>query len=376
MTSSIKALRRLSVLHRILKTSNCRSMSSSSEEVLFEVKGKCGVMTLNRPKALNALNTNMVDQISCKLSEWERDKQFIVVRGQGRAFCAGGDIVNVTRGGPKCTTEGEQFFRKEYSMNYRISELTVPYVALIDGITMGGGVGLSVHGKYRIATENTLFAMPETQIGLFPDVGGSYFLSRLGPLGMYLALTGVRLKGADVAMAGVATHYIETSNLPAFLEDIENKADCDNLDQIIKQHSKCLKSQNFTLSSKMSLINKAFSHDTIEEMLEELKSDGSEWSMITVDTLKNMSPTSLKITIRELQEGAGKSLKECLQMEYRLAVGALRATASNDFYEGVRALLVDKDKKPVWNPPTVEAVDDDKIAQNFDYLEANDELVL
>ncbi|KAF6207725.1 hypothetical protein GE061_016173 [Apolygus lucorum] len=373
MTFTVKVFQRCLLLQLPQKRVCTRNMSEVANEVLFDVKRKGGFMTLNRPKALNALNANMVGLITHKLCEWEKCLSFVVVKGTGRAFCAGGDIVNVTKGGPQCTHEGEHFFKTEYALNYRISKLSIPYIAIIDGITMGGGVGLSVHGRYRIATENTLFAMPETQIGLFPDVGGSYFLSRLGPLGMYLALTGHRLQGIDVAKAGVATHFIESSKLPEFLNDIENNATDDNCEEIINKHSKCLKSHDFSLSTKMGLINSAFSLATLEEMLEELKHDGSEWSLNTVKSLNKMSPTSLKISVRELREGKNKSLKECLQMEYRLAVAALKAKVSNDFYEGVRALLVDKDKKPVWNPPNIGAINDYILDLAFDNLPCPDD---
>lgn len=311
-----------------------RNMSSVEPVVLAEVINNKGVLTLNRPKALNSLNDAMVTIALEKLLEWEDKVQCVIVKGAGeKAFCAGGDVVAVTSGSPANCEYGKNFFKKEYTMDYTIGQYRKPYVALIDGITMGGGVGISVHGKYRIATEKTLFAMPETAIGLFPDVGGSYFLSRLeGKLGLYLALTGQRLKGKDVVKIGFGTHFVESKDIPK-LFDALIKADGD-VDGVIKQHAQDISNHTFSLAPNMALINEAFSAPTVEEILKRLEKNGSDFSLATLKLLKKMSPISMKITKVELEKGAYMNLKECLQMEYRLAKCALESTSSPDFYEG------------------------------------------
>lgn len=309
-------------------------MSNTEPVVLAEVINNKGVLTLNRPKALNSLNDAMVTIALEKLLEWEDKVQCVIVKGAGeKAFCAGGDVVAVTSGSPTNCEYGKNFFKKEYTMDYTIGQYRKPYIALIDGITMGGGVGISVHGKYRIATEKTLFAMPETAIGLFPDVGGSYFLSRLeGKLGLYLALTGQRLKGKDVVKIGFGTHFVESKDIPK-LFDALIKVDGD-VDGVIKNHAQDISSHTFSLAPNMALINEAFSAPTVEEILKRLEKDGSDFSLATLKLLKKMSPISMKITKVELEKGAYMNLKECLQMEYRLAKSALESTSSPDFYEG------------------------------------------
>lgn len=310
-----------------------RKMSSDQSDVVVQnVKDK-GVIILNRPKALNALNISMVRKIYPILRDWEAKKDLVIIKGTGeKAFCAGGDVksvVEAARKGDKSV--GRTFFREEYITNGLIGSYKIPYIAFIDGIVMGGGVGLSVHGKYRIATERTLFAMPETQIGLFPDVGGSYFLPRLsGRLGWYLALTGHRLKGVDVLKAGIATHYCESNQLNDLEQALLN---CSNEQDINTTLCNFNKSDNseFSLTPLMEKINHCFSANTVEEILVRLEKDGSKWAEGTMNLLNKMSPTSLKVTFKELELGKKLSLQECLQMEYRLAFNCLD---HKDFLEG------------------------------------------
>lgn len=323
-----------------LKILSSRTMSQQQSEdvVLTEVKNNKGILTLNRPKALNSLNMPMVCAITCKLLEWENLLDCVIVKGAGgKAFCAGGDVVAVTSGCPTNCTDGVNFFRCEYSMDSIIGHYKIPYIAIIDGITMGGGVGLSVHGSYRIATERTLFAMPETAIGLFPDVGGSFFLPRLGGnLGLYLALTGQRLKGKDVVKVGVATHFVECQNIPKLIDALV-KADpkeCCFVDEVLKKFAVNVKSHTFSLASNLAKIDQCFSAPTVEEIFERLKADGSSFARDTLQLLQKMSPISLKITKVQLEKGKLLDLKECLQMEFRLATAALEARSSPDFYEG------------------------------------------
>lgn len=307
-------------------------MSSDQNDVLFEeINGK-GVLTLNRPKQLNALNLSMVEKILPMLHKWEKDKSMVIVKGTGdKAFCAGGDVRAVCEAGRSGLRLGHDFFRKEYMMNGLIGTYNIPYVALIDGIVMGGGVGMSVHGHYRVATERTLFAMPETIIGLFPDVGGSYFLPRLGgKLGTYLALTGERLRGSDVLKAGIATHYCSSSKLNDLEKDILKANNEQELKDILNKYNE-KNLPEFALAQHLDKINSYFSGNSVESILKKLESDHSDWAKKTCDTLLKMSPTSLKVSLKEIELGSNMTLQECLQMEYRIAVGCL---SNKDFYEG------------------------------------------
>jgi 3-hydroxyisobutyryl-CoA hydrolase len=308
--------------------------SATAEVQLESIKDK-GIVTLNRPKALNALNLSMIRQIYPTMQSWEKNKCLVLMRGVGdKAFCAGGDVRAVTEAGKSGGSLTQEFFREEYQLNYLIGSFKIPYVAFIHGITMGGGVGLSVHGKYRVATEKTLFAMPETAIGLFPDVGGSYFLPRLqGKLGLYLALTGYRLKGSDVLNAGIATHICHSTNVAQLQQSLID-SDASQVDTVLEAFSAKtpeLKSQEFSLKPVMNKINEAFSAKSVEEIISNLKKDESKWSQDTLNTLLKMSPTSLKVTFKQLELGATKDLKECLEMEYRMTQ---KFCAAHDFYEG------------------------------------------
>ncbi|CAG9802914.1 unnamed protein product [Chironomus riparius] len=362
--------------HQIASSSIFRHMTTLSENdnVLVNENGTAGVITLNRPKALNAINTDMVKKIYAAMRDFEKrdDKKLVILKGVGeKAFCAGGDVRAVVEGP---VSDGKEFFRNEYKNNELIGNFRKPYIAVIDGITMGGGVGLSVHGKYRVATERTLFAMPETAIGLFPDVGGGYFLPRMeGNMGFYLGITGFRLKGRDVKKAGVATHFVESSAL----EELETElGKCNNSDEIDKTLTKFeglfKDTSEFILQPHLKQIEKAFGGDTMEVILKRLHSDGSEWAMKQLKTISKMSPTSLKITLRQLQLGKSMTLRECLQMEFRLAV---HCCIDSDFKEGVRALLIDKDQQPKWKPNCIEDVTQDHVNKFFAPLPDNDELV-
>lgn len=245
------------------------------------------MIILNRPKALNAINLDMVRKIYKHLKKCETTKSLVIIKGTGeKAFCAGGDVRAVVESGP--SEESKSFFREEYTTNALIGNYTIPYIALIDGITMGGGVGLSVHGKYRVATERTLFAMPETAIGLFPDVGGSYFLPRLqGKLGLYLGLTGVRLKGEDVLKAGIATHYCDSSKIAELETALLNCPDADEVPDILNKFNNP-STKPFALEPHLDQINKCFTGESVEEIIENLKSDGSEWATKTKEVCSSM----------------------------------------------------------------------------------------
>uniref|UniRef100_A0A8B9NTX5 3-hydroxyisobutyryl-CoA hydrolase n=1 Tax=Accipiter nisus TaxID=211598 RepID=A0A8B9NTX5_9AVES len=321
----LKPFNRLQVILQHLKMSK---QTDSTAEVLLEKRGGAGIITLNRPKVLNALTLSMIQQIYPQIKTWEQDPEtfLIIIKGTGgKAFCAGGDIRAIADAGKVGGRLAQDFFREEYILNNAIGTCKKPYVALIDGITMGGGVGLSVHGHFRVATEKTLFAMPETAIGLFPDVGGGYFLPRLsGKIGYYLALTGFRLKGRDVLKAGIATHFVESEKLPALEKDLialkspstENIADLLNSYHV---KSKVDQEKEFVLDEHMEKINSLFSANSMEEIVKKLKQDGSPFAIKQLETINKMSPTSLKMTLRQLREGASMSLQDVLMMEYRLS---------------------------------------------------------
>lgn len=308
-------------------------MSTEESDVLFKDFHDKGLIILNRPKALNSLNLSMVTKLYPALKEWEGKKNLVIVRGAGeKAFCAGGDVKAIIEAGFKGNKQlGKDFFKNEYRTNGLIGSYKIPYIAFIDGIVMGGGVGLSVHGQYRIATERSLFAMPETQIGLFPDVGGSYFLPRMpGRLGWYLALTGYRLKGSDVLNAGIATHLVdskELNNLESALLECTNNQDIEN---VLVNFSK-KDNADFSLKPYLNQIDKCFGAQTMEAIVNRLKDDGSKWAEETLKLLNKMSPTSMKVTLKQLELGKNLSLDECLKMEYNLAVNCLE---NKDFYEG------------------------------------------
>ncbi|XP_029169426.1 3-hydroxyisobutyryl-CoA hydrolase, mitochondrial isoform X2 [Nylanderia fulva] len=375
VTATRTAVRWLSTTGSVKGSS--KGTGNMDDEVLLKDVGDCGVIVLNRPKVLNALNMHMVQKIYLTLKEWESSKKLVIIEGAGeKAFCAGGDIKSlvIPLNEPKGETLGAEFFKKEYTTNYLIGTYNKPYIAIINGITMGGGVGLSVHGKYRVATEKTLFAMPETAIGLFPDVGGSYFLPRLkGKLGLYLGLTGHRLKGIDVLLAGIATHFVPSEKIADLKRDLLALKNTDDIVEILNKYQPKL-NHEFSLAPYMSQIENCFSAPSVEEIIERLKKDNSEWAQKNVKILLKMSPSSLKISKKAIDEGNGKSLAECLEIEYRLAYTSL--IRDGDFYEGVRALLLDKDQKPMWKPPSLTDVTDEYVNKRFATLPAEKELKL
>lgn len=349
--------------------------TESENEVLLETLGNKCLITLNRPKTLNALTLNMVRQITPALKKWQaEEKVLVLIKGAGgKAFCAGGDVVSVvqSRHDPQSTLI-QDFFSEEYKLNYLISTLDIPYIALIDGITMGGGVGLSVHGYYRVSTEKTLFAMPETAIGFVPEVGGTYFLPRLtGKLGTFLGLTGYRLKGADVYHAGISTHAVSQKDVNSLQEELLSPTINSQLTVIEECLSKWTKKADFlekpfSLQPHLPLINECFSAATVEEIFSLLAASNDPFAQDTLKMLRKMSPLALKITKRALEEGSELTLAECLQMEKRMSQ---RFCADHDFPEGVRALLIDKDQKPQWKPARLEDCTAEQIDAYFQPIE-------
>ncbi|XP_040213098.1 3-hydroxyisobutyryl-CoA hydrolase, mitochondrial isoform X2 [Rana temporaria] len=373
-------LRLMSVnrLHNISQHLTMSGHSPSEAEVLLAKSGCAAVITMNRPKALNALNLNMARHIYQKLKLWEEDPDtfLVIIKGSGgKAFCAGGDILAVTNAGKSGDRLAQDFFREEYILNNAIGTCRKPYIAFIDGITMGGGVGLSVHGHFRVASEKTLFAMPETAIGLFPDVGGGYFLPRLpGKLGLYISLTGFRLKGRDVQKAGIATHFVESEKIPSLEKDLTSlkeptKKDVAEVLDTYQTKSTADEEKPFILAEHLDKINSLFTANSVEEIFENLKKDGSSFAQQQLQTLSKMSPTSLKMTFRQLKNGSSLTLQEVLTMEYRLSQACMRG---HDFYEGVRAVLIDKDQNPKWKPERLEDVTNEYLDSCFASLGGND----
>lgn len=354
------------------------SSAASEPEVVLARTGCAGVALLNRPRVLNALNISMIRHILPQLKKWEEDPatSMVIIKGAGeKAFCAGGDIRAVMESGKRGDSLAKDFFREEYILNHAIGTFKKPYVALIDGITMGGGVGLSVHGHFRVATERTVFAMPETAIGLFPDVGGGYFLPRLpGRLGLFLALTGFRLKGRDVQHAGIATHFTEAARLPSLEQELVSLSSPSLQDVarlLDRYHQECRldEAKKFVLAEHREKIDRLFLADSMEGIVANLERDGGEWATQQLQTLKRMSPTSMKLALRQLSEGGHLSLAEVLTMEYRITQGCMRG---HDFYEGVRAVLIDKDQKPLWQPSRLEDVSGQDLDSYFKSLGPSD----
>ena len=353
---------------------------TETSDIIARVEGRLGHLTLNRPGALHALNTGMCQAMTDALLAWRNDPAISVVvvdHAPGtRGFCAGGDIRMLADSGAGDGVQARAFFHTEYRLNHLIQSYPKPYVALIDGVTMGGGVGISVHAPFRIATERTTFAMPETGIGLFPDVGGGWFLPRLyGQVGVWLALTGARLKAADCMAAGVATHYVPSELLGAVRAQIAGAADTHDPAVALRSGLAALDEsagQPHELGfDNVPRIDRLFAFDTVEEIVAALDADGSAWARQQLATLKTKSPQTLKVALRQIREGAKMAtFGDNMVNEYR--IGA-RVVQRHDFLEGVRAVIVDKDNAPKWSPATLEGVTGAMLKEIFAPLPAGDE---
>jgi enoyl-CoA hydratase len=321
-------------------------------EVLFERRGALGLITLNRPKALNALTHGICVAMKQQLDRWAKDEtvKSVAVRGAGdRAFCAGGDIRVLYDSGKAKTPYALEFYRDEYVLNAAIKRYPKPYVALIHGIDMGGGVGVSVNGSHRIASETMVFAMPETGIGLFPDVGGSYFLPRCpGEIGMFLGLTGMRLKTADSLYAGIATDFIPMTRWDTLLAALADGTAADTAIAGLKDTV-----PDTFLAEHRGAIDRIFAMGSVEEILAALDAEHEDWTGDIAATIRTKSPTSLKIAFRQIREGRKLEFDACMKMEYRMVN---RIVAGRDFYEGVRAVIIDKDNAPRWHPAELSGV--------------------
>ncbi len=337
---------------------------SGDDDILFERRGRIALVTLNRPKALNALTLEMCRALEAELKAYADDPAVaaVVVQGAGdRAFCAGGDIRRLYDEGKAGGGYPFDFYRDEYRLNALIFHFPKPYVALMDGIVMGGGVGVSVHGSHRMVTERVMFAMPETGIGLFPDVGGSYFLPRCpGRLGLYMAMTGARLKAADAVHARLGDAYVPSDKLDALIDALA-EVNQDDVGQVLDGFRE--DPGPAPIGERQADIDRFFAADDVEAILSALDADAGDWAAEAAATIRQKSPTSLRIAAEQLRRGAALEFDDCMRMEYRMACGCI---AGHDFYEGVRAVVVDKDQAPKWRPDTLDGVTDDDIRAYFE----------
>lgn len=351
-------------------TSDPAATAAAAAEIqtLVERTGALGRIRLNRPKALNSLTLAMVRDIERALDDFEADAQVaaVLLTGEGeRGLCAGGDIRMIYEGGRAGTDAPATFWREEYRLNARIARLGKPYVAVMDGIVMGGGVGVSVYGTHRIATERTRLAMPETGIGFFPDVGASWFLTRQdGELGTYAALSGDQLSAADAIALGLADVFVPSGRLARLIETLAAlPADATGADvsAAIAAHTEA--AGPAAVAPHRPDIDRLFAFDTVEEIVGALERDGSPFAKKTRAVLQTKSPLSLKVTLRLLRLGrAASSLEACLEKEFAATAAVLR---SHDFYEGVRAAVIDKDRNPQWRPARLAEVTDEAVAAFF-----------
>jgi enoyl-CoA hydratase len=333
-------------------------------EVIVRREGRAGRLTLNRPKALNALTLGMVRTLWETLQQWQSDPkvEVVILDGAGdRGLCAGGDILSLYASAKDGVGFAANFWREEYQLNALIHRYPKPFVAIMDGIVMGGGIGLSAHARHRIATERSTLAMPETTIGLIPDVGGTWILSRGSPgIGNYLGLTGYRMTGSDAIQAGFAQSFVTTNQIPSLLAALSEPAG-PTIDDIIDEHEVVIPQS--ALSTNQTKIESWFNHPTLEDILDALSSTTDPLAIKARADLATRSPLALKLTLQAIRRARSfNTLEEALNTEYRLCTNIFQ---HGEFIEGIRALLVDKDKAPNWNPPRLDDVTADMVASFF-----------
>lgn len=346
-------------------------MNHSSDihfEILPGAEGNLGLVTLQRQSALNALTQTMLRELHHTLDNWANNPEIkaVVIRAaEGRAFCAGGDIRHIYEAGQRGDMTVNQFFWDEYRLNHCIHHFPKPYIALLDGITMGGGVGISIHGSHRVGTENLSFAMPETGIGFFPDVGGSFFLPRLPQsAGYYLGLTGARIDAHDALNLGILTQSVSSHQLNDIIDTlcVTPLKTAEDVDAVLNKFSVAHPASEHALDNHIAALEQCFSQPTIEHIIAALQSQDEPWPQKTEETLLKKSPTSLKVTLEQLQRGSKLNFDACMQMEYRMVNHYLRG---HDLFEGVRAVIIDKDGAPHWQPAAIEDVTDGMVALYF-----------
>lgn len=345
-------------------------MNSTANEVIFEEllgkNGNVGLITLNRQKALNALNHRMFIALDTQLEEWQNKKDIkavVIQAAEGRAFCAGGDIRHAYDLKKANDSTIVSFFRDEYRMNSRIHHYPKPYIALLNGITMGGGAGLSIHGSHRVGTEKLILSMPETAIGFYPDIGATYFLSRLPyKIGMYLGLTGARINDKDCFALGLTQFIVAEESLSKILTTLVETSlpNNDAVTTVLKQFSTSVPPSD--LMKYKDEIEACFSRNTVEDIVHALENHSSDWCKQTADIIKTKSPTSLKVTLRALQEASKLNFDTCMKIELNIT---RHFVDGYDFFEGVRAVLIDKDQKPRWQPSKLSEVSEHDVDEYF-----------
>ncbi|KAL3928034.1 MAG: hypothetical protein SGBAC_012823 [Bacillariaceae sp.] len=377
----------MTLLHEAINASAGTAIMRTTTRLIASRAENVGVLALNNPKSLHALTSDMVHYMHDILQDWKQQQQdksplqAIVIKSTSAkrpAFCAGGDVKTIYE------KENYRFFYDEYQLNHAIATSSIPIVSLWDGVVMGGGVGISIHGKYRIATENTLFAMPETALGLFPDIGSMFWMPRLlsKPMANYLALTGARIRAYDLVHFGLATHYLPSDELPnlekALVEATSSHQPQNRqavADILQSFHRSVEANEDSVLFKNQEQIESVFAADTMERIVQNLEQGKSDFEQETLASLQRMSPTSLKVTLEGLRRGAKcQTLAQDIQMEYRMAKGFITMSPKSDFYEGVRSILIDRDHNPKWNPPTLEDVTDERVEAFF--APVDDELLI
>eukprot|EP00026_Physarum_polycephalum_P010650 Phypoly_transcript_10819.p1 GENE.Phypoly_transcript_10819~~Phypoly_transcript_10819.p1 ORF type:complete len:389 (+),score=57.65 Phypoly_transcript_10819:41-1168(+) len=349
----------------------------SQPPVLEQVQGHTAILTLNRPESLNALNVEIFLSLRVILQKCEENTnvKLIILKGAGRGYCAGGDIKELSLKTQKHGTEfSRHFFTSEYSLDYYASKVTKTEIVFWNGIAMGGGLGISMYAKYKIATEKTVYAMPEVGIGLFPDVGGSYFLSRMPwPLGLYLGLSTARMDGTDLMHFGVATHYVTSDKLPELEKQLIDMPvyNDETVKKLLTSFSSTPPASNSVVKNWQK-IQEIFSLDSVEAIFRALETDNSEWALSTLNKMKTCSPTSLKVTFKQITRGRELDVLQTFKQEYRLA---LRFMEKHDFFEGVRAVLIDKKSKARWVPGSLEEVSEKEVDKYFALLPPDVEFV-
>ncbi|KAJ0238843.1 hypothetical protein HA466_0233910 [Hirschfeldia incana] len=349
---------------------------ASHSQVLVEDKSSVRILTLNRPKQMNALCSNMITRLLQLFLAYEEDPnvKLVILKGQGKAFCAGGDVRPVIRDIVQGKWRlGADFFSDQYTLNYAMATYSKIQISIMNGIVMGGGAGISVHGRFRIATEKTVFAMPETELGLFPDVGASYFLSRLpGFFGEYVGLTGARLDCAEMLACGLATHFVPSTRLTALEADLCRVGSSDPVtfsSTILNAYTQHPRLKQHSAYHRLDVIERCFSRRTVEEIISTLEREAiqepDEWISATIRALKKASPASLKISLRSIREGRFQGVGQCLIREYRMVCHVMKGELSKDLVEGCRAVVIDKDRKPKWEPRRLEQVTDNMVDQYF-----------
>ncbi|KAF5776585.1 putative 3-hydroxyisobutyryl-CoA hydrolase [Helianthus annuus] len=353
------------------------ALKDEAREVIFEEIGGARKVILNRSKKLNTLNYEMLRKMYEKLKAYENDPivKLVILKANGKVFCAGGDLTSAyTFVALGHWSFGASYYRKEFCLNYLLATYKKPSLAILDGHVMGGGVGISIHSTFRIVTENTVFAMPEVLIGLFPDVGASYFLSRLpGFFGEYVGLTGARLNGVDMLAFGLGTHFIPSKSIISMENSLEKMiASSDSpsvatMSMIINEFAQEVNVKRDSAYSRLDMVNQCFCGESCEEILRSLEclalQTQDKWVHEAITSMKSANPIGLKIFLKTIREGRSKNIKQCLETEYVGISHLLGRTISNNFYEGSRAMLIDKDKKPQWLPSKLEDVSDEMVAK-------------